>query len=66
MKVYIAGTRASFEVGVEERDRPLVRGLPRDETLPVGCTADGSAEAQEYATAYNRAIVRHLRRAESS
>ena|SRR6266487_2265648 len=65
MKIYLAGTEFADEQGVARSDRALVQRLPRDRSLPVGCTNPLSASAIEYATVYNRAIVEHLRRAQS-
>jgi hypothetical protein len=61
MRIYIAGTEASREVGVESRDRALLASLPRDRSLPIGCTVPHASEAVEFAHAYNREIIRHLR-----
>jgi hypothetical protein len=65
MRVYIAGTEAAGEVGVESRDRPLLASLPRDRSLPIGCTVPHASEAVEFARAYNREIIHHLRHAKS-
>ena len=65
MKIYLAGTESAEEQGVARSDRALVRRLPRDRSLPMGCTNPLSANAIEYAIVYNRAIVEHLRRAQS-
>ena len=59
--IYIAGTRGSSEVGVEAQDYALVARLPRDHSLPIGCTSAGASEAVGFARAYNREIVRYLR-----
>ena len=61
MKLYRAGTRASYEVGVEAADRPLVARLPRDDRLSLGCTDSQASAHIAYARAYNREIVRYLR-----
>jgi hypothetical protein len=61
MKLYRAGTRASYTVGVESADLPLVAHLPRDDKLSHGCTDPLASEHIAYATAYNREIVRYLR-----
>jgi hypothetical protein len=61
MKLYRAGTYASYEVGVEPADRPLVAKLPRDNRLSHGCTDPHASEHIAYARAYNREIVRYLR-----
>ena len=61
MKIYRAGTRASSEVGVEPADRAFVAQLPRDSTLPIGCTVPHASEAVDFARAYNRQIVIHFR-----
>ena len=60
-RIYIAGTRASTEVGVEADDRALVARLPRDSSLPVGCTSPSAADAVGFARAYNREIIHYLR-----
>ncbi len=65
MKIYFAGTEAASERGLESRDVPLVRRLPRDYSLPMGCTDPQALAAITYATAYNRAVIAHLRRAKS-
>jgi len=61
MKLYGAGTYASYEVGVEPADRPLVAKLPRDDRLSHGCTDPHASEHIAYARTYNREIVRYLR-----
>lgn len=61
MKLYRAGTEASYEVGVQPEDQDLVRRLPRDNSLPQGCTNPNAGSAIEYARAYNVRIVRYLR-----
>lgn len=61
MKVYLAGGYAILEVGVTPGDHHLVEHLPLDHSLPAGCTEPHASEAAEYAEAYNRAIIRHLR-----
>ena len=62
LRVFVAGTRASTEVGIDNpEDLPLVRNLPRDRSLPIGCTAPHASEAIDYARAYNWQIVRYLR-----
>jgi len=61
MKLYRAGTLGSYEVGVEPEDQDLVRRLPRDNSLPQGCTDPNAGSAIEYARAYNVRIVRYLR-----
>ena len=65
MKIYFAGTEAASEQGLERRDVALVRRLPRDYTLPMGCTDPHAVAAIKYASVYNRAIIEHLRRAQS-
>jgi hypothetical protein len=65
MRVYIAGTEAAGEVGVESRDRALLANLPRDRSLPIGCTVPHAGEAVEFARAYNLQIIHHLRHATS-
>ena len=61
MRIFLAGTQFSSEVGVEPQDRTLVRHLPRDHSLPIGCTGPHASEAIAYAHAYNRQIIRYLR-----
>jgi hypothetical protein len=61
MKLYRAGTRASYTVGVESADLPLVAHLPRDDRLSHGCTDPLASEHIAYARAYNKEIVRYLR-----
>jgi hypothetical protein len=61
MKIYLAGTETPLESGVEPRDRTLVAQLPRDRSLPMGCTEPRAGAAIDYATVYNRCIIRHLR-----
>jgi hypothetical protein len=65
MRIYMAGTEYGYEAGLERRDVPLVRTLRRDYSLPMGCTDPKAAAAIAYATAYNRAIIEHNRRAKS-
>jgi hypothetical protein len=65
MKIYIAGTEGACEPGVKKQDLALLSTLPRDRSLPMGCTNPLSGSAIEYATIYNRAMVEHLRRAQS-
>jgi hypothetical protein len=64
MRVYIAGTEAASEVGVESRYRALLESLPRDRSLPIGCTVSHAGEAVEFARAYNLEIIHYLRHAE--
>jgi hypothetical protein len=64
MKIYIAGTEGAYEPGVHRHDLALLSTLPRDRSLPMGCTNPLSGSAIEYATVYNRAVVEHLRRAQ--
>jgi hypothetical protein len=62
MKIYLAGTYASTEVGVESRsDRRLIANLPRDQSLSGGCTDPDASAHIAYARAYNRKIVGYLR-----
>jgi hypothetical protein len=64
IKIYMHGTFAAYAVGVDERFKPLVQGLPREDA-GVGCVIEnlGVFEAQrEYATRYNKLIVEHLQR----
>ena len=61
MKLYLAGTRGVYTVGVEAADLPLVKGLPRLDTLPSGCTDPNANAGITYAEAYNQEIVRYLR-----
>jgi len=42
-----------------------VRKVPRDYSLPMGCTDPQALAAIEYVTVYNRAIIEYLRRAPS-
>ncbi len=63
MRIFMAGTEYGYEAGLERRDVPLVRRLPRDYNLPMGCTDPQASAAITYATAYNRAIIQHFRRA---
>lgn len=65
LKIYLAGTEGAYEPAVRKRDLALVSMLPRDRSLPMGCTNPLSGSAIEYATVYNRVIVEHLRRAQS-
>ena len=62
IKIYMAGGRASTEVGVSAAERPLIMGLPRDESISRGCTDPQLRKHVAYAEAYNRVIVQHLRR----
>jgi hypothetical protein len=64
MKIYIAGTEGAYEPGVKKHDLAVLSMLPRDRSLPMGCTNPLSGNAIEYATVYNRAMVEHLRRAQ--
>jgi hypothetical protein len=61
MKIYLAGTIASHEVGVAPEDRVLIKRLPRDNRLSGGCTDPDASAHIAYATAYNREIVRYMR-----
>ncbi len=61
MKLYRAGTRASYEVGVDAADRPLVADLPRDDRLSLGCTDSQASAHIAYARAYNRQILQYVR-----
>jgi hypothetical protein len=61
MKLYRAGTRASYEVGVEQSDLALVASLPRDNRLSRGCMDSLASEHAEYARAYNTEIVHYCR-----
>jgi hypothetical protein len=61
MKIYLAGSRGVYAVGVEGADKALVANLPHVETLPNGCTNPLTSAGREYARAYNQQIVRHLR-----
>ena len=61
MRIYFAGTEAASERGLEHRDIALVRSVPRDYSLPMGCTDPKALAAIDYATVYNRSIVDHLR-----
>ena len=63
IKIYVAGTEYGYEPGVEKHDRTLVSKLPRDRSLPMGCTVPRASEAIDYAGAYNREIIRSLRSA---
>lgn len=63
MKIYLAGTEGAYEPGVKKRDLALVSKLPRDRSLPMGCTNPRAAEAIAYAEVYNQAIIRSLRAA---
>jgi hypothetical protein len=65
MKIFMAGTEYGYEAGLKQRDVSLVRRLPRDYTLPMGCTDPQASAAITYATAYNRTIIEHCRRAKS-
>jgi hypothetical protein len=59
-KIYLAGTRGVYEVGVPESARPFVESLPRSHKLPAGCTPPDASVAVNYATAYNEEIVRYF------
>ena len=65
MKIFFAGTEFASERGMERRDIPFLRRVPRDYSLPMGCTDPQAEAAIEYATVYNRAIIEHLRRVQS-
>lgn len=62
MKIYTAGTIARHEIAIAPEDKAIVRKLPRDDSLPAGCTVPEAGPAIDYARAYNREIVRYLRR----
>lgn len=64
IRIYFAGTEAASERGLERRDVKLVRKVARDYSLPMGCTDPQALAAIDYATAYNRAIIEHLRHAQ--
>src|SRR5205823_10342031 len=61
MKIYIAGTEGTYEPGVKKHDLTLLSKLPRDRSLPMGCTVPRAPDAIAYAEAYNRAIIRWMR-----
>ena len=61
LKIYVAGGRASSEVGVSAADQHLVRALPHDRRLSFGCTDHDLPQHVAYAEAYNRLVVRYLR-----
>ena len=61
MKIYIAGTEGAYEPGVKKHDLALLSKLPRDRSLPMGCTVPRAPDAIAYAEAYNRAIIRWMR-----
>src|SRR6202035_5200635 len=61
IKLYLAGTIGVYPVGVDSADFPLVKNLPRLDTLPSGCTNPQAGAGIDYARAYNREIVRYLR-----
>ncbi|CAN5704120.1 hypothetical protein BH09VER1_BH09VER1_43440 [soil metagenome] len=61
LKIYLAGGIALTAPGLKQGDDALVAKLPRDTSLPSGCTAPHAPEAFEYATIYNEAIVAYLR-----
>jgi hypothetical protein len=61
MKIYTAGTIARSEVGIAPEDKGIIRKLPRDDSLPAGCTVPEAGPAIDYARAYNREIVRYVR-----
>jgi hypothetical protein len=65
MKIYIAGTEGAYEPGVKKDDLALLSKLPRDRSLPMGCTVPRAPDAIAYAEAYNRAIIRWLRSSKS-
>lgn len=65
VRIYFAGTEAASERGLESRDVALVRKVPRDYSLPMGCTDPQALAAIDYATVYNRAIIEHFRRLQS-
>lgn len=65
LKIYMAGGIALTAPGLKQGDDALVAKLPRDTTLPSGCTAPHAPEAFEYATVYNEAIVAYLRKTKS-
>ena len=59
-KLYLAGARGTYEVGVPEIARVRLANLPRSRTLPSGCTDPLARESIAYARAYNEVIVRCL------
>ena len=61
MKIYVAGTEGAYEPGVKKHDLTLLSKLPRDRSLPMGCTVPRASEAIDYAETYNREIIRWLR-----
>jgi len=60
-KVYIAGTFAVGEIGINNSNRAVVASLPRW-YLPFGCTTPHASEAATYAETYNRAVADELGR----
>lgn len=63
LKIYLAGGVVLNAPGITGKDDALVAKLPRDNSLPSGCTAPHAPEAYTYATAYNEAIVAYLKKA---
>lgn len=61
LKIYMAGGIVYTAPGLKQGDDALVAKLPRDNSLPAGCTAPHAPEAFEYATVYNEAIAAYLR-----
>jgi hypothetical protein len=68
LKIYVSGTYASYAPGIDVNDLPLVEHLPRADA-GIGCVIDDArfrAAQLEYATEYNRLVVRHLKEKRSS
>ena len=61
MRIYRAGGEASTEVGVAAAERHLIRGIPRDDSISLGCIDPQPHEHIAYAEAYNKAVIRYLK-----
>lgn len=59
-RLYLAGTRGTSLVGVPQADLPLVRNLPVDSRLSLGCDDPLASAHLAYARAYNQEIVNSL------
>ena len=59
--VFVAGGYASYEPGIAESQKPLVAGLPRNNSM-AGCTNPLVSQSVSFATAYNKEMVRLLQR----
>ena len=61
LQIYMAGGRASSAVGIPAGELHLVRELPRNTSLSLGCVDEHLREHIAYAEAYNRVVLHYVR-----